>query len=128
MGYELEFKLYFKFVLKRIFREIFKETANNRDCRVLPMTLSRERELIKYRDELDDFIREQMNIFREIALKVKDYFDTFLMDAGMDDLDQVDKSFYYAFILEISRSIFINWSVYKRHREGFKQEKNNGLR
>jgi len=89
---------------------------------------SREIELVKHRNELDEFIREQMNIFREIALKVKDYFDTFLMEAGMDDLDQVDKSFYYAFILEISRSIFINWSVYKRHKEGFKQEKGNGAR
>lgn len=76
-----------------------------------------ERQLSNERDELDEFIREQMRIFREIALKVKDYFDTFLMEAGMDDLDQVDKSFYYAFILEISRSIFINWSVYIRRRE-----------
>jgi len=76
-----------------------------------------EKQLSNERDELDEFIREQMKIFREIALKVKDYFDTFLMEAGMDDLDQVDKSFYYAFILEISRSIFINWSVYMRRRE-----------
>ncbi|RLG74659.1 MAG: hypothetical protein DRO23_06055 [Thermoprotei archaeon] len=76
-----------------------------------------EKQLSSERDELDEFIREQMRIFREIALKVKDYFDTFLMEAGMDDLDQVDKSFYYAFILEISRSIFINWSVYMRRRE-----------
>ncbi len=76
-----------------------------------------EKQLSSERDELDEFIREQMKIFREIALKVKDYFDTFLMEAGMDDLDQVDKSFYYAFILEISRSIFINWSVYMRRRE-----------
>jgi len=76
-----------------------------------------EKQLSNERDELDEFIREQMRIFREIALKVKDYFDAFLMEAGMDDLDQVDKSFYYAFILEISRSIFINWSVYIRRRE-----------
>lgn len=75
-----------------------------------------EKQLSNERDELDKFIREQMKIFKEIALKVKDYFDTFLMEAGMDDLDQVDKSFYYAFILEISRSIFINWSVYMRRR------------
>ncbi len=92
------------------------------------MASSGKAELVKHRSELDEFIREQMNIFREIALKVKDYFDTFLMEAGMDDLDQVDKSFYYAFILEISRSIFINWSVYKRHKEGFRQDKDNGLR
>lgn len=75
-----------------------------------------EKQLSNERDELDKFIREQMKIFKEIALKVKDYFDAFLMEAGMDDLDQVDKSFYYAFILEISRSIFINWSVYMRRR------------
>ena len=66
--------------------------------------------------ELDEFIREQMMFFKHIALKVKDYFDTFLMEAKMDDLDTVDKSFYYAFILEISRSIFINWSVYRRKK------------
>lgn len=79
--------------------------------------LTAEEELSKCREELDQFIREQMRIFKEIALKVKDYFDVFLMEAGMDDLDQVDKSFYYAFILEISRSIFINWSVYRRRKE-----------
>ncbi len=92
------------------------------------MTTSEEQQLVRYRNELDEFIRDQMTIFREIALRVKDYFDTFLMEAGMDDLDQVDKSFYYAFILEISRSIFINWSVYKRHKEGFRHDKNNGAR
>jgi len=79
--------------------------------------LTIKKQLSSERRELDEFIREQMKIFREIALKVKDYFDAFLMEAGMDDLDQVDKSFYYAFILEISRSIFINWSVYSRRKE-----------
>lgn len=66
--------------------------------------------------ELDEFIREQMKFFKHIAMRVKDYFDTFLLEAGMEDLDSVDKSFYYAFILEISRSIFINWSVHKRRK------------
>ena len=72
--------------------------------------------------ELDDFIREQMMVFKHIALRVKDYFDTFLLEAGMEDLDTVDKSFYYAFILEISRSIFINWSVYKRRKSNSNQD------
>lgn len=66
--------------------------------------------------ELDEFIREQMKFFKHIAMKVKDYFDTFLLEVGMEDLDSVDKSFYYAFILEISRSIFINWSVHRRRK------------
>ena len=76
----------------------------------------RVEEITEETKELDDFIREQMKFFKHIALRVKDYFDIFLMEAGMDDLDTVDKSFYYAFILEISRSIFINWSVYKRKK------------
>jgi len=70
----------------------------------------------KQREELDNFIDEQMKILKHIVLRVKDYIDLTLMDASMDDLDQVDKSFYYAFILEVSRSIFINWSIRQRQK------------
>jgi len=79
-------------------------------------------ELSKEVKELDDFIREQMMFFKHIALRVKDYFDAFLLESGMEDLDTVDKSFYYAFILEISRSIFINWSVHKRRKFNSRRE------
>ena len=70
----------------------------------------------KLREELREFVYEQLRILKEIVLMVKDYIDFTLMDANMDDLDQVDKSFYYAFILEVSRSIFINWSIHRRRK------------
>jgi len=70
----------------------------------------------KLREELREFVYEQLKILREIVLMVKDYIDFTLMDAKMEDLDQVDKSFYYAFILEVSRSIFINWSIHRRKK------------
>ncbi len=70
----------------------------------------------KLREELREFVYDQLKILKEIVLMVKDYIDFTLMDANMEDLDQVDKSFYYAFILEVSRSIFINWSIHRRKR------------
>ena len=73
---------------------------------------------IETKRELDEFVRQQCIILREIVLKVKDFIDAMMLpSAKMDDLDQVDKSFYYAFILEVSRTIFINYSVWKRRKE-----------
>jgi len=73
---------------------------------------------IETKRELDEFVRQQCIILKEIVLKVKDFIDAIMLpSAKMDDLDQVDKSFYYAFILEVSRTIFINYSVWKRRKE-----------
>jgi len=79
------------------------------------MTLELDLETKK---ELEEFVRQQCIILKEIVLKVKDFIDAVMLPTtGMDDLDQVDKSFYYAFILEVSRTIFINYSVWKRRKE-----------
>jgi len=64
-------------------------------------------------DDLAAFVKEQLRIHKEIMGIVKEYIDEICGKMGIDL--KKDKSTYLAMILELTRSIFVNYSVKQRY-------------
>lgn len=67
------------------------------------------------------FAKEQLKLHREILEVVKEYVDELLQqvfDIKPDEMKRSDPSTYYAIVMELTRSIFVNWSVEQRQKRG----------
>ncbi len=70
-------------------------------------------------EELTQFVKSQLELHRNILLIVKHYIDNIIKEVfNIDpaDLREKDQATYYALILELTRSIFVNYSVEKRKK------------
>ena len=70
-------------------------------------------------EELRAFVEEQLGIHLDILKIVKEYIDDLFRLIGISKED-VDKNTYFAMILELTRSIFVNYSVYQRTKRRYK--------
>ncbi len=70
-------------------------------------------------EELAQFVKLQLELHRNILLIVKNYIDGIIeevFNVDPSELREKDPSTYYALILELTRSIFVNYSVEKRKK------------
>ena len=70
-------------------------------------------------EELAQFVKSQLELHRNILLIVKNYIDSIIeevFNVDPSELREKDPSTYYALILELTRSIFVNYSVEKRKK------------
>ena len=69
------------------------------------------------KEELEEFIGEELKTHRFILEHVKEHVDNILdevFDVNPEVLKREDPSTYYAIIMELARSIMVNASVYYR--------------
>ena len=70
------------------------------------------------KEELKKFVGEQIEVFDAIQGFVRPYVDELMRSCGIDP-DQPDyhvRTTRFALIMELARSIFVNWSVRKRYK------------
>jgi hypothetical protein len=70
--------------------------------------------------ELEEYVKHQLEVHKEILLIVKRYIDNILRDVFLVDPNEMqnkDPSTYFAIIMEIVRSIYVNYSVEKRSKQ-----------
>ena len=63
--------------------------------------------------ELEEFAKKELQKHKRIMKIVKEYVDGVLAEMGINVSD-IDKNTYFAMIMELTRSIFVNWSVQQR--------------
>ena len=67
--------------------------------------------------ELREFALKQLKQHKEILETVKEYIDDILssvFDIDPTTLRREDPATYYAIVMELTRSIFVNWNVEQR--------------
>jgi hypothetical protein len=75
--------------------------------------------------ELESFVMEQLEIHKKILKIVKEYADKLIYEVfGLDPeaLRGEDPSTYFAIVMELTRSIFVNYSVETRKRGSYYQK------
>ena len=71
-------------------------------------------------NELEVFVKKQLQIHKEIMKYVKRYIDKLIEECDLAPYT-VDDATYFALILELTRSIFVNWSVEQRSKRFYKK-------
>jgi len=67
---------------------------------------------------LEDFAKKELKKHKRIMIIVKEYIDNVLKEMG---IGKIDNSTYFAMIMELTRSIFINYSYEQRSKKYFKK-------
>jgi hypothetical protein len=70
--------------------------------------------------EISKYVKSQLNLHYEILKLVREYVDKLLLDVFALDPDKLrreDPSTYFAIIMELARSIFVNYSVESRQKQ-----------
>jgi len=66
-------------------------------------------------ENLREFVKRQINIHKEIMKYVKEYIDKLIEECHLEPYAIGDAT-YFALILELTRSIYVNWSVAQRQK------------
>jgi len=67
--------------------------------------------------ELEEFIEEQLRLHEAIMRKVKPYVEKWFREYGIEVNSNETRNTFLAMVLELTRSIFVNWSYKKRQEE-----------
>ena len=66
--------------------------------------------------ELEEFVKNQLELHSKIMALVKPYVDTLFKEYNIKLDSPETRNTYLAMVLELTRSIFINWSYEQRQR------------
>ena len=66
--------------------------------------------------ELEEFVKQQLELHEEIMKLVKPYVERLFEEYGIRVASNETRNTFLAMVLELTRSIFINWSYYQRER------------
>ena len=66
--------------------------------------------------ELEEFVKEQLELHEEIMKLVKPYVERLFREYGIEVDSNETRNTFLAMVLELTRSIFINWSYHQRER------------
>jgi len=64
---------------------------------------------------IEEFVKKEIEIHSKIMKHVKQYIDKLIEECHLEPY-AVDDATYFALILELTRSIYVNWSVYQRQK------------
>jgi len=80
--------------------------------------------------ELNEFIKEELAVHEYIFKVVKDYIDDILersFEINPDEFKAIDPATYFAIILELTRTIYINLVNYKKY-QSYKKKYQEGYK
>ena len=66
---------------------------------------------------LEEFVKEQLELHRKIMELVKPYVEEMFKEYGIEINSNETRNTFLAMVLELSRSIFINWSYAQRQKK-----------
>jgi len=73
-------------------------------------------ELGTVNEELEGFVREQLELHKKIMDLVKPYVEKLFREYGININSNETRNTFLAMVLELTRSIFINYSYYTREK------------